>query len=62
MCRWHVLLDVSRFWTMATLSVQSPATKPIGTQSVGELPGMQDNVRRLHGFDGTEEYSVWTQW
>jgi hypothetical protein len=46
---------------MVTLSVLRPATKPIGAQSVGELPRMWDKVRRFRGCEGTEEYSVRTR-
>jgi hypothetical protein len=46
---------------MATLSVLRPALQPIGTQSVGELLRVRDNVRRIRGCDGTEEYSVRTR-
>jgi hypothetical protein len=46
---------------MATLSVLRPELQPIGTQSVGELLRVQDNVRRIRGCEGTEEYSVRTR-
>jgi hypothetical protein len=46
---------------MATLSVLRLDLQPIGTQSVGELLWMWDNIRRLRGYEGTEEYSVRTR-
>ncbi|KAN0130505.1 hypothetical protein V8E53_011591, partial [Lactarius tabidus] len=61
-CRWHVLLDLSGFRTMATLLVLRPALKPIGTQSMSQLLRVWDNVRRLRGCEGTEEYPVRTRW
>jgi hypothetical protein len=47
---------------MAMLSVLRPALQPIGMQSVSKLLQMWDNVRRLRGCEGTEEYPVQTRW
>jgi hypothetical protein len=60
-CRQHVLLDLSRFWTMATLSVLCLAIEPIGAQTMCKLLGMWDNVRRFCGCESTEEYPVQTR-
>jgi hypothetical protein len=46
---------------MATLSVLRPELQPIGTQSVGELLWVRDNIRRIRDYEGTEEYSVRTR-
>jgi hypothetical protein len=46
---------------MATLSVLRPELQPIGVQSVRKLFWMWDNVRRIRGCEGTEEYSVRTR-
>jgi hypothetical protein len=50
-----------RVLKMATLSVLRSETKPIGTKSMSELLRVWDNVRRLRGGEGTEEYSVQTR-
>jgi hypothetical protein len=46
---------------MATLSVLRPELQPIGTQSVGELLRVWNDVRRIRGCEGTEEYSARTR-
>jgi hypothetical protein len=43
------------------LSVLRPALQPIGVQSMSKLLGMWDDVRRIRGGEGTEEYSVQTR-
>jgi hypothetical protein len=46
---------------MATMSVLRPELQPIGTQSVGKLLWVWDNVGRICDYEGTEEYSVRTR-
>jgi hypothetical protein len=46
---------------MATLSVLRPELQPIGTQSVGKLLRVRDDVRRFRDCEGTEGYSVRTR-
>jgi hypothetical protein len=56
--QWHVRLDVSWVGAVANLmelAILSSDSKPLLTESFGELTGLRDNVRMLRS-DSAGEY------